>query len=218
MNKASPASRRTLERVITGAAGLTATAVGLAGFFVSCGPSVQSIYEGKVRFEHCYRLDLDERITKGHREACWNQWIGTYSYGQPRDRIEYARRRVRSLEMGDPEPPRLNLDSQRQPSQRQFYLSVPAPTSAHSPPPPIATRVYETNESPPNKGDAGAGDQAKPTSTPGNPHAPTHAAAPGDACLDDCRTARKTCLGGSCKNQNCDCDGQYKTCVANCMK
>src|SRR5687768_4415792 len=41
------------------------------GLALACGPSVQSIHEGSVRFEHCYRLDLDLDIAPGHREACW---------------------------------------------------------------------------------------------------------------------------------------------------
>jgi len=62
---------------------------------MACGPSVQSIHEGGVRFEHCYRLDLDEEVTPGHREACWKEWLASYTYGQSADRIDYARRRIR---------------------------------------------------------------------------------------------------------------------------
>lgn len=45
-----PGLRGLLTTLATGCAVLGAS---------SCGPSVQSIYEGNVRFEHCYRLDLD---------------------------------------------------------------------------------------------------------------------------------------------------------------
>jgi hypothetical protein len=49
----------------------------LAGPCVSagCGPSVQSIYEGDVRFEHCYRLDLELDVAPSHRQACWTSWL-----------------------------------------------------------------------------------------------------------------------------------------------
>src|SRR4051812_7439067 len=67
----------------------------------ACGPSVQSIYEGNVRFEHCYRLDLEVDTAPTHRRACWSEWLNLYTYGQPRDRIEYARRRLHSFTNGD---------------------------------------------------------------------------------------------------------------------
>src|SRR5690606_8301928 len=100
-----------------------------------CGPSIQPIHEGGVRFEHCYRLDLDPKIAPGHRHACWKQWLEVYSYGQSRDRIEYSQRRLRDLEAGDTNPTRLNLDQQQARETRQFYMATPAPTSVHAPPP-----------------------------------------------------------------------------------
>src|SRR5450432_224266 len=139
------------------------------GFAASaCGPSVQSIYEGNVRFEHCYRLDLEVDAAPTHRQACWKEWLGVYTYGQPRDRIEYARRRARAFASGDVDCPKLDIGDSKQAEARQFYLVVPAPTSVHAPPPPIATRWY---------GDAGAA-PAAPTVT--------LAAAPGDQCGNDC--------------------------------
>ena len=74
----------------------------------ACGPSVQSIYEGNVRFEHCYRLDIDPHIAPTHREACWREWKQTYTYGQTRDRVEYAERRIRALAWGDDRRPVLD--------------------------------------------------------------------------------------------------------------
>lgn len=144
----------------------------LFGAAPSCGPSVQNIYEGNLRFEHCYRLDLDKEAAKGHRERCWQRWIAVYSFGQTRDRIEYARRRVRSIENGDVDRPTLNVDAP-EPRARQFYLSVPAPTSAHSPPPPIATHYYGPDRPPPE-------------------------GVPGDNCFAGCRAVRGQCLT-SCK-------------------
>ena len=73
---------------------------------------MQSIYEGDVRFEHCYRLDLDLNIAPTHREACWKQWLTSYTYGQARDRIEYARRRVRAFASGDVTRPSLEASSE----------------------------------------------------------------------------------------------------------
>jgi len=136
----------------------------LAGLPLGCGPSIQPIHEGGVRFEHCYRLDLDPKIAPPHRHACWKQWLEVYSYGQSRDRIEYSRRRVHDLEAGDPNPPLLNLDQVEAREARQFYMATPAPTSVHAPPPPMATPE------------------------------PSEPLAPGDACVASCRTARSQCF------------------------
>lgn len=182
----------------------------LSAFFVACasgacGPSVQSIYEGNVRFEHCYRLDLEVDAAPTHREACWKEWLGMYTYGQPRDRIEYARRRVRAFSTGDLDCPKLSIGDSKSTEARQFYLVVPAPTSVHAPPPPIATRWY---------GDAGA---PPPTPTP-------LATAPQDECSNTCRNSYQDC------SRRCDpdsgrpdpackvCDPDYKACMKRCFQ
>jgi hypothetical protein len=104
----------------------------------ACGPSIQSIHEGSVRFEHCYRLDLDPKIAPAHRHACWEQWLKVYSFGQSRDRLEHARERVTTLEAGDPNPPTLDLETSAPSTTRQFYMSTPAPVIVHAPTPPAA--------------------------------------------------------------------------------
>ena len=174
----------------------------------ACGPSVQSIYEGNVRFEHCYRLDLEVDAAPTHREACWKEWLGMYTYGQPRDRIEYARRRARAFSAGDPNCPKLNIADSKQSEARQFYLVVPGPTSVHAPPPPIATRWY---------GDAGA-----PPPAPSAPAAP--ASAPKDDCSNACRETYGECTrpcdadagkpDPACKSCNAD----YKACMKRCFQ
>jgi hypothetical protein len=197
-------NRLTARRVFFGLAafvGLTALLTG-----ISCGPSVQSIYEGNVRFGHCYKLDLEVDTAPTHREACWKEWLGMYTYGQPRDRIEYARRRARSFATGDLDRPKLDIGDSKKAEARQFYLVVPAPTSVHAPPPPIATRWY---------GDAGA--------APAAPLAAL-AVAPGDKCGTDCRETYETCArpcdpeagkpDPACKA----CDPDYKTCMKRCFQ
>ena len=183
---------------------LTALFVACAGG--ACGPSVQSIYEGNVRFEHCYRLDLEVDVAPTHREACWKEWLGMYTYGQPRDRIEYARRRARAFATGDVDCPKLSIGDTKQAEARQFYLVVPAPTSVHAPPPPIATRWY---------GDAGT-----PPPTP----APAIAAAPQDACSSTCRESFQQCTrpcdpDAAKPDPGCKaCDPDYKACMKRCFQ
>ena len=192
----------------------------LCVFFAAgaCGPSVQSIYEGNVRFEHCYRLDLEVDTAPTHRRACWTEWLSLYTYGQPRDRIEYARRRVHSFSTGDADRPTLDIGDEKKTEARQFYLVVPAPTSVHAPPPPIATRWY---------GDAGRSPTA-PT-TPTAPTAPTTEQvqlppAPQDKCSLACRESFDNC------EARCDrdagkpepgcklCGSDYKTCMKRCFQ
>ena len=175
----------------------------------ACGPSVQSIYESNVRFEHCYRLDLEVDTAPTHRRACWSEWLAMYTYGQPRDRIEYARRRLHAFANGDVARPTLELGEDKTAEARQFYLVVPAPTSVHAPPPPIATRWY---------GDAGT---APPAPTTEQVVAPTRA--PGDECSNTCRDQHTNC------QRNCSpdagkpepackvCDSDYKACMKRCF-
>ncbi len=177
---------------------------GVAGA-VACGPSVQSIYEGNVRFEHCYRLDLELQVSPTHRQACWVNWLQRYTYGQTRDRLEYARRRVRTGESA-------TLDLSADPKQvesRQFYLVVPAPTSVHAPPPPIATRVNVAAEPPTQgAGEGGAGG--------GGPRAP------GAACADACRSAFGSCSQACADDASsaacASCDPDYKKCMQRCFE
>jgi hypothetical protein len=169
---------------------------------------VQSIYEGDVRFEHCYRLDLELDVAPTHRQACWTAWLDRYTYGQPRDKLEYARRRLRAFPSGDADKPELHLgQSQAQQDARQFYLVVPAPTSVHASPPPIATRLNTVADPPP-----APSSDAKSADKP----------APGEECASACHEAF-----GSC-NQACDpaaktpacksCDPDYKKCMARCFE
>jgi len=179
----------------------------------SCGPSMQSIYEGDVRFEHCYRLDLEQDVAITHRRACWTTWLDRYTYGQSRDKLEYARRRVRAFSSGDTDRPQLRLgESGQQRDARQFYLVVPAPTSVHAPPPPIATRVNAV-EPPPS---ASAAPAASGSAAAGAK------LAPGETCASECHSAFSSC------NQACDpvakstacksCDPDYKKCMQRCFE
>jgi hypothetical protein len=152
------------------------------GAVLACGPSLKSVHEGTVRFEHCNRLDLDEKIPKQECGKCWTNWLTEYTYGQPRDRIDYARRRARAAANGDESRPALSF-GEAPPEARQFYMVVPGPTSVRTPPPPVAT-VWKESE-------ADAGALAK-TSSEGPP---------AESCADDCRGDWQACSTG-CSNGN----------------
>ena len=54
-------------------------------------------------------IDLELEVATTHRQACWTTWLDRYTYGQSRDRLEYARRRVRAFAGGDVDRPQLRL-------------------------------------------------------------------------------------------------------------
>lgn len=72
---------------------------------IGCGPSFEVLAEGDLRFVHCDRLDLDPKIAPSHRLHCWREWRRMYTYGQTRDRVEYAQRRIAEVVSGDTESP-----------------------------------------------------------------------------------------------------------------
>lgn len=165
---------------------------------VACGPSLTTVHEGTVRFEHCYRLDLEPNEAKPERLGCWRLWLGSYTYGQPRDRIDHARRRLKSLANGDTTRPQLQIAGEHHPEERQFYLVVPGPTNIHAPPPPIATV-----EQPP--------EDAKPTPIPDKPP-------PAAGCADGCRDDWEACCTPDA-GAGCDgCKKTYTTCMRGCFK
>ena len=77
---------------------------------LGCGASIQSIYEGNVRFEHCYRLDLEGRAPSDQLRTCWEHWVDNHSADQPRDRLEHARLRILSLSSAHPTRPHLQIE------------------------------------------------------------------------------------------------------------
>lgn len=181
----------------------------LVGFSVAwgCGPSVSSIYEGNIRFEHCYRLDLDPHIAPTHRKACWDEWSRRYTYGQTRDRLDYARRRIAQLETGATGPLEIDLAH----TDGGTSMEGPAPTNAHAPPPPLAARPAPA----PSAAAPDAGSHAPPAARP---------APPGDDCALDCRESWRAC------REECDaepnrrakscrvCNKDYGRCVQRCFK
>ena len=91
------------------------------------------MYECDVRFEHCYALDQQPAPTDAKKQ-CWYEWLHGYTYGQSRDRVEYAGTRYSELSL-DPTLP--SLDPGTRPS-RPRITTAPLPTSAFAPPPNLA--------------------------------------------------------------------------------
>jgi len=172
---------------------------------------VTSIYEGNVRFEHCYRLDLDLDVVPSHRELCWRRWLARYTYGQPRDRIEYARRRVRAFSSGDVSRPELDLGP-RAGEEPAPEGGTGAPRDPHAPPPSVANGTTGT------PGDTAPDRDGAPRDT---------VELPGAACAQACAGAFRTCrfpcdqpdAESSAEAPSCaECATDYKACMRRCFE
>lgn len=174
-------------------------AVGLGA--MACGPSFQAVYECDVRFEHCYALD-EQAVSPDAKKECWRDWLHGYTYGQSRDRVEYAATRFSELSL-DPTLP----SEEREGPKRPHSQSSPVPTSAFAPPPSTAERTVASAA-------PGVGSASKPAV------AVTREAgrAPGEECAEGCagywKTCRQTCKDGACDT----CDKAYKLCVPGCFQ
>jgi hypothetical protein len=60
------------------------------------------VHDGNGYFEHCYAADFNPKLNEEQREACWNAWLAHYTRHQPAHRIDYAMRRVESMQAGEP--------------------------------------------------------------------------------------------------------------------
>jgi hypothetical protein len=155
------------------------------------------VYEGDVRFEHCMALDAQADIKPTLRRACWDEWRKFYTFGQTRDRIEYAALRDRQLsgasdfDEGDWQHGKVGDPS-----------AVPEPTSALAPPPLLIAVT-----------DAGAADARSITGDAAADSAP-----PAADCAAECEQAWGFCRR-ECKTDPCDkgCSSKYKRCMRRCF-
>jgi hypothetical protein len=166
----------------------------LAAWLVAqgCGPSFEAIQEGDLRFAHCDRLDLDPHIAPSHRLHCWREWRRVYTYGQTRDRVEYAQRRIAEVVSGDAEAPfELPSGAHRQPDPKPPAGDpVPRPSSAGVPLSDAEAAAVERSQ----EGKFGPG------------------------CRSRCEAGRIACAPG-CETQptGCqDCDVAFHACLGNC--
>lgn len=197
-------------------------AFGAVALSVACAPSFQTLYEGDVCFEHCYALDESPRATMEQKGACWRDWVDHHTFGQTRDRVEYAQARTRAIEQMPvaPTDEALMAAAPGVGADHEGQVTAPAPTNAFAPPP----KVDDTAAVAPSmrtlpQGDARQ-DAGRPPPTVSQKTAPLPKA-PGSECVDACSQTWETCLG-SCraggKNQCDACDGKHASCLAGCVK
>lgn len=168
---------------------LAAAAIGAGA--LSCGASIQAVYEGDVRFERCMALDSRPDVKPTIRRACWEEWVTFYTFGQTRDRIDYAHLREKQLvEASD-------FDEGDVPEKR--VGAVPDPTSALAPPPMMLATDGGTPAAP-------------------KPDASVEERAPGAECAAECEIMLESCKR-DCKTAPCEkaCSGKYKRCMRRCF-
>ncbi|HMJ54398.1 MAG TPA: hypothetical protein VK540_20090 [Polyangiaceae bacterium] len=197
--------------------------LGLAlSLLCGCSPTYQSLYEGDVRFEHCYRVDEERQAPITDKLQCWRDWTRHYGHGQSRDRVGYALARERTLAQALAAGEQAAPHRAAGPSQR----TLPQPTDALAPSPRTMTAASAAAE---------AGANGEPTST-GRPRSTGGAAAigvgsaaapetsvplvdaPGATCAGACgktwTSCRQSCKAIACRST---CDEGYRGCMRACF-
>jgi hypothetical protein len=189
-------------------------AAGLGVVVAACGPSFQAIYEGNSRFEHCYALEENPQTAVRERADCWRDWSERYTYGQTRDRVQYAIARYVALSQASNVPTdEALMMAAPGVTPRQSIITAPAPTNPFAPPP----KVLEPGAGgrtggviPDSIADAGSWAAKSPPPPP----------LPSSDCSDSCASAYRDC-GNTCDaGAKCaeTCSKPYKTCMRGCFK
>jgi len=193
--------------------------LGVAGalaLVIGCGPSFQAVYEGDQRFEHCYALDESPSVPLDRKSACWRDWATKHTYGQTRDRVEYAAARHRALTRIR-EMPTDEAIMQAAPggAERRSSVSAPAPTSAFAPPP----RMMEADAGAAQEG-LSLGDVPTDWTAGQTSNAPSGGAGPrppGAECLEACGMAFRSCNARGDGGVTAACDKDYRGCARTCV-
>lgn len=179
---------------------------------VACGPSFQTVYENDARFEHCYALD-EGTVNLSLKAACWKDWKDHHTYGQTRDRLEYAQSRYVALASNALPTDEGMMQAAPGEVGERSQLTAPAPTNPFAPPeammavdggrveqspPPMAT-INMVPPPPPSVASEDAG-VTRP---------------PGAACTDDCVHLWNTCKRDRDVSK---CDAAYGRCVVQCVR
>jgi hypothetical protein len=182
-------------------AALLLAAIFAAGTAISCGASIQAVYEGDVRFEHCMALDSRPDVQQPRRKACWEEWTQFYTFGQTRDRIDYASKREKQLE-------KTSDDDALAPTNAPA-ATVPEPTSALAPPP----MMLITDGGGDGSADASADGSLDDAGDAGDAARP-----PGAECSAACEQTWNLCRK-DCKTATCDktCGARYTRCEKRCF-
>lgn len=190
----------------------------------ACGPSFQAIYEGNARFEHCYALEENPGKPVPEKAECWRDWSERYTYGQTRDRIQYAIARYVALSQATNVPTdEAMMMAAPGVTPRVSTITAPAPTNAFAPPPKVLEGDAEAprpTEMPRIAGTPDKPQSAENTSRPG-PFVPPPTPLPAADCTSKCSGGFQDCEagcgdagGGKCNA----CEKSYRACMRGCLK
>jgi hypothetical protein len=138
------------------------------------------------------------------RRACWEEWVKFYTFGQTRDRVDFAKLRQAQLSASS------DFDegtwSPTSPGPRTTP-AVPEPTSVLAPPP--STLASDGGSGEPTDLDAGADAEGGGWVEP----------PPGSMCARECDDAWTTCQMDCKKVAACEtgCDAKHKRCMRKCF-
>jgi len=192
----------------------------------ACGPSFQAIYESNARFEHCYALEENPQTAVKERADCWRDWSERYTYGQTRDRVQYAIARYVALSQASniPTDEALMMAAPGV-TPRQTTITAPAPTNAFAPPPKVLEDIDGGSGRPSvveNKAigdtkDAGPSVQAKAPPLPSS-DCSEHCAATFKDCNLACSSSASDAGPTSATKCADACNKPYKGCMRGCFK
>ncbi|MDB4944494.1 MAG: hypothetical protein JWP97_4028 [Labilithrix sp.] len=214
-----------------------AVAAPSTALFLACGPSFQAVYEGNAQFEHCYAMEERAQIAVHEKAECWNDWSQRYTYGQTRDRINYATARYVALSQDVPTDEAMMMAAPGM-TPRTSIINAPSPTNAFAPPPKVLdqadagtgkpsrpsekpvivgdqTSSVDAGDGGRDGGDAGVLSVLKGTPASAQPAQPAPAAPrtpPQAGCIDACASTFRSCSGAPAT-----CDQTYRTCVKACV-
>jgi hypothetical protein len=194
------------------ASGLAASAVALA-----CGPSFQAIYEGNSRFERCYALEENPQASMRAKADCWREWSDQYTYGQNRDRIQYAIARYVALSQA-PNIPTDEALMMAAPGMtpRVSTITAPTPTDAFKPPPKVLDEDPDSG-TPLRRSEIPKVLESFDLADGGGVAAPP----PGADCAAACEASLMACRGdcGAEASAKCaGCDRIYTRCMKVCFR
>lgn len=103
---------------------------------IACGPSLKAAVESDMRFEHCYRIDDDPSTPVANKRQCWSEWTTRYTRGQARERVHYAKARIRVLDgaLASGPPPTATPTTP---------VACPPPATPYAPPPAVVPKTAE---------------------------------------------------------------------------
>lgn len=192
---------------------------------VACGPSFQAIYEGNARFEHCYALEEQAQAPMHDKAECWHDWSERYTYGQTRDRIQYAIARYVALSQTENIPTdEAMMNAAPGVTPRVSNITAPAPTNAFAPPPKVLGDMDASTSPPTRPSERPQIITNEPQPDAAAARAPTIPPPPAQSCADTCKVEFDACQT-SCSDdagangKKCTaCPKAYKACMRACFK